>query len=766
MRPRSLVRIALWTVLAANVALVAWWLLRPDATDAGTPGSRSWLPAEFDRGTMPVLPPRHAPVREEKSDEAPRAKQRDAGSAERAPSGPSHVVLQVSDASKAPLSGVTVVATESNGAVRSTATAADGTARFENVTPDAVEFVLSRGDLASQRIRPVALAPGVRTIKIEMWSGRAIDGVVLEQDGTPIAGAVVSSGDTTAWPATATSGYDGRFRIVGVPKSAQTLDVSAPLHTSAKAAVAGDVASVEVRLAPACRLYGLVSDASGAPVADALVTAVPEGDTGRHRAERGWTGADGRYAIDGMPLGSKWNVEATRPGFAPANSSAPVQLDAEHRSSWCNLALRPSARVTVRVVGDDGAPLSDVVVEVRLGKNGWLTRRSTDADGVVAFDVPGSGRCCLTTTTAQLQSWSTDFDLAEGDVRSLEMRRPPPGPVAGIVVDDRGDAVAGAKVQLAEATAVTDAEGKFRFDDVESGAHRVTTCAEAHTSVMSDVFDAPSESVRIVLPRHGSISFRLRADGRTIGRFWSGIVPAASTRTLRDALFPNPPSYLGEWDGRAVRLTADAGDARLVVQADGFVNVSRPVAFRPGEDTDLGEIALRAAVTLEVRVTDLADKPVEDASVSVGGQVLFEAVQTDTSGVARVEHVDPEATDSTVTVLATGFEVVSALPVGLAAPVVVKLRRLGSIAITVRDAGGGIVRNVSLDFASVAHDALPADRRGRISYSTDTTDGRWRASLGEGRWHVTVTRLGKTVAERDVDVTPGENPAVEITLEK
>ena len=755
MRRRALLRVALAAVVVLDLVLGCWWMLKSDAPDVGRPRSRTWQQAEFGRSAMPALPPRHPPPREEtagaEEDDAPSVP----APTRPRPSGPSHLVLQVADASKAPLAGVTVVATESNGSVRSTVTAADGAARFESVTHDAVEIVLSRNDLATQRIRPAALDSGVRTIRLMMTPGRAIDGVVLETDGTPVGGAVVTVGDTVAWPATATTSYDGRFRIAGVPAFAVTLYASAPLHTTGNADVVPGRDSVELRLAPACRLYGTVCDPSGAPVADALVTAIPEGDRDRSRAQRGWTDADGRYAMDGIPLGVAWVVEATKPGFAAGVSSSPVLLDADHRSAWCNLALRPAARVSVHVVDEESQPMSGVVVEIRLPATGWYTRHDTDADGVEQFNVPGSGACRVTAHANGGAEWFADVDVAEGDERTVELRRPPSGDVEGIVEDDLGRPVADAEVRVGAETARSGRDGRFRVERVMPGRCRADASADGFVAGTSGEITVPAADVRIGLVRMGSVSFRVRAP--------TGTPSACEVEFLGVGSRPHLPE--GACQGKEVRVPAPPGDGRVVVRVHGFLPVERETTVRPGEDTSLGEIVLDEGVTLEVRVTDDAGKPVRRANVGSSLAPSGLRLRTDADGVARAEHVDPATRGSELTVEADGFETVTVACESVASPVVVTLRRLGRLSVTVKGVGGGATDGTSTQFEPLDRPTAANRTTTRVQTESDRR-GATQAWLPVGRWRVRVLRGATILGEREVDVNSGDNPPVEILLER
>ena len=99
-------------------------------------------------------------------------------------------------------------------------------------------------------------------------------------------------------------------------------------------------------------------------------------------------------------------------------------------------------------------------------------------------------------------------------VGSIQVANPTTaGVLAGIVVDDTGTAVTGAPVELRAGarvarTTVTDAGGRFRFENVVAGAYEVRASGLGFqtTSMSVEVLtDRPTAALRLVLVRPARI---------------------------------------------------------------------------------------------------------------------------------------------------------------------------------------------------------------------------------------------------------------------
>jgi RNA polymerase sigma-70 factor (ECF subfamily) len=353
--------------------------------------------------------------------------------------------------------------------------------------------------------------------------GGAIEGRVLGPDGAPLEGAVIRADVGFRFERYPDGGMlilnslrlqtrssaDGSFRFSGVQPGEVELSVeSAGLggwHAKVEV-TAGATAHVEASLAAAGAVSGRIVAPDGTPLAGALVIAslesssesfVPQAEwldqdwstfveqTGTFTATR--SGADGSYRLTGLAAGWSYvmaeSLDAGR-GVEPfvAVAGGEVHVDLE---------LARGLELRCRVVDEQGAPLPDLPVfvgrtadaahDVTYGLRGPF---HTDADG--RFAVPN----CLDA------DYQLDVRHPRHDERSLEGRddhglRPGPSEhvivvayedapeagVRGIVLDDGGRPLAGARVDLSYPSGGSDRiadsapDGSFHADGLEPGTY-------------------------------------------------------------------------------------------------------------------------------------------------------------------------------------------------------------------------------------------------------------------------------------------------------
>ncbi|MBO9555749.1 S-layer homology domain-containing protein [Cellulomonas sp.] len=387
--------------------------------------------------------------------------------------------------------------------------------------------------------------------------------------------------------ASVTPAADGAFALDGLEEGDHTLWVDPgatglawasypdPRTWTSVHVTGGAVTSdVEITLVPSGAFAGTVSSPSG-PVAGAWVTAVCAW-SGNYSAE---TDAQGRYRIAGVPR------EACRLYF-----SAPPQyhlVSGYHGGGLSYLdgtglvaqpgatvvvdeVLAPSAVITGRVVGPDGAPRADVWV-VALGTQAW-SGASTDADGRYAID----------------------YDLAAGDykVHFLSTTDEPLGHeyfVDGNAMDEAmtvsvgaGQTRPGVDAQLEPGTrvrlTVTGADGSpAPYVTVEPVGVAATPAATNNF----DTFWGDADGSVDVLPlRAGSTRFAFgRASGDTpyVGQYYA--TPTTTSSTVAGAAVVGLPAY-GDVAMTARLRTGASITGTVAAPAGGSAAMKRVVAFR------------------------------------------------------------------------------------------------------------------------------------------------------------------------------------------
>lgn len=389
---------------------------------------------------------------------------------------------------------------------RTTATAetdAEGRVAFRGLEPGRWTV-----DIVRTGFEPVTLAVDVleggaieRTVTLVPGSVRA-GRVVDARTGRPLRGISVHAAPLRAAPAVQSTceepeeGFfvcdriptdaDGRY-VVRTPAAEDALllfEAAGRATARVRLPVSFEGSIPDVRLVEAGRVYGRVLDAAGSPLAHADVAVLSRSPAGLPlwRVE---TRADetGRFdATDLNPASVAWIVvrdeERTAAGAFPVDQ---VSRDAVVRDVE-DLIPAPRGALRGTVLDDAGRRLSGALVRVELltdeGRSlpmfGSAVR--SDADGVFSLPSLPAGRAPLgladwkgvrSARTATIVAGSTSEVHIESDGVA-------PG-LAGRVVESEGSPVRNACV-LAFGTAegrpemrVTDAKGRFRFEDVPPG---------------------------------------------------------------------------------------------------------------------------------------------------------------------------------------------------------------------------------------------------------------------------------------------------------
>jgi len=293
--------------------------------------------------------------------------------------------------------------------------------------------------------------------------------------GQPVAGARVAHLD-----ASAVTQADGTFVLDGLPPGRTTFTadpmkvVSAPIEL-----VAGDNAVV-LDTQPLGRIRGVVTR-HGAPVAFARVDIAGGPSASGVTADR-----NGRYETGGLEAGSYgvYADDGRRGAYYTAGDLVTV-ADGETRE--LDIELRWGARVSGVVVDTSGAPLPDVGVRL-LASDSEEGRCTTDAHGAFSCGslqggktytpvvMPGDNATRPYPGTAPAIAVAADATVT-GLVLAVDPRTLS---IAGTVVDAQGSPAADVRVRasgtgidhdpwVAVPTAITDTDGRFRFDHLPPG---------------------------------------------------------------------------------------------------------------------------------------------------------------------------------------------------------------------------------------------------------------------------------------------------------
>jgi protocatechuate 3,4-dioxygenase beta subunit len=399
-------------------------------------------------------------------------------------------------------------------------------------------------------------------------------------------------------------------------------------------------------------------------------------------------GLDGRDAIAPATSGGD------RPEAGAVKREGFVDVGADPESAGADPAAASRAvalgALTVRVTDELGTPLSGAEVEILPGRvvatfadqdftvaiealvaepPAPVATAKTDRDGVATF-APRAGAWSARAsapgrTTAASPGFRVGPDLADPRV---VLRLAPARVVSGRVVDDADAPVAGARIawiddryyqraEPARRERTTDAEGRFRLDDVAEGAFSLAVRAAGRALLVKRFESAPDGETTIRLERAARIRGTARdaatkaplPDVEILAAAWGEELRAARTKTDADGAFVIAEAPTG----KTMLVARKAGYALLVPPPESPEDMengwwgdgAKPIGdLRPGADVVV-ELVLSGGCEISGVVVDAdtgagvagAEVRLRSRSFGIGGR-RNEAATTDEGGRFRIAN--------------------------------------------------------------------------------------------------------------------------------
>ena len=330
----------------------------------------------------------------------------------------------------------------------SEAATSDGAGRFvlSDLLPgQPVTLTVIKAGYSSELVSSV-MAPTGEPLEVILRLAARLSGRVLDRDRRPVEDAWVWAqtereraryhGRMEAW-----TDADGSFAIEDVEAGPVMVMVRAPGYQRYKISglqvpPGGEHGELEIVLERGAVVEGTVRDTEGKPVIRASVHVMPRSDgsrSGGFGGSIGSTDAEGRFRIDGVPLGPA-SVEARHRCHRRALEALRVEAD----SNRLDLTLETGFEVSGRVVDPEGHPVGAAAVSLRGGSGEF--RGTSAADGTSTFTGVAAGHYTLAAAREGFaQAQSEPFDV-ESDVWGLELRLERgatlKGRVVGLELDD------------------------------------------------------------------------------------------------------------------------------------------------------------------------------------------------------------------------------------------------------------------------------------------------------------------------------------------
>lgn len=649
----------------------------------------------------------------------------------------------------------------------------DGTGHFELAPRPLGDVVYLTGEApgcANGSTERFTIAPRGGAVRLSVRCAATVRGQVLDADGSPVPGALVSSKGAPVDLETRTD-LTGRFALQLAPGTMRLFVEQKGYRLHQQPVTVPSSGDVIIVLDAGGSISGRVVDARGRGVAGVKVAAVPavfeelvlvtEG-----KASAGKTDATGQFELPALEAG-RWVVLAN-PNDAPLALSEPVALQPGERRRGLELKLTGDVDLTGVVVDARGAPVPGATLEFDPSEDKALLLQTfanlatgryqaaavamprqvvSGVDGRFTFKAMPLSPMPLTVTAEGFEE--TRQRVSRGEQVRIELRRPTRWTITGRATDDRGKPLPTFEVN---GSVFTPADGRFDLD---------TDSESVVVYVRAPGFLAAERKVKRAVPTADLGTVKLQR-----ARALSVRVRSQAGAPLADASV-----VARQGDTREDCDTTDLGECVVTPLEDAETGVKvRRKGFAPREVTlTAAELALPLQVTLEPAGARLEGqvlagpgRPIAGRAVSANGPV-FETTTSNAEGRFSITGLVPGAYCASAKLTPGLFSVEWAVPaVASASPQPVTVGPLANGATIEVHAPLGVARVVLANGS-----AGPQTVKGFDSADADELCAQWERTtitammtntmrfegLPPGEWSVFVLSMMQ-LEERAGKVTP------------
>ena len=549
---------------------------------------------------------------------------------------------------------------------------------------------------------PRNLQRGVDGVILTLGPPIVVEGIVVDDDGTPLAGASVRvrRGPEVVGPVFTDAA--GAFRLPGlsagtdalighlVGHSEQSIELTPPL-------IVGETRSgIELVLHRTATLSGRVVDAEGAPIEGAKVLLLEPGVTWDQAVIRNrmlslssentnlgassdaipTTDASGRFEIPKIRASLRpdflHGIQVVHRDYLTVKRRNEFACSPGSRTEIGDVILTPAPRVSGLVVTPDGAGIAGAIVQlhrakerpphpesprllsISFGDQIVYTEEKTDADGRFSLASAGESEVQITAWAPGRQRVSTDpFPIVgtglAGSVEGIEVVLPEASTLSGILVGDDGEPCAEVLLRawdrMSRGEATTAEDGSFAIPGLSPEPHRISIQKPGWTLEDPNARYAPASEpliLRALAP--GAIEAQVvdivTGNAVTEFAFGAGTAASPSSKLRRESVDPEGIFFI-----EPIR----AGQWYVGVKAPGYVAWSDRVDVAPRTTTKI-TIHLEPAADLVGRVVDARGTAIEGATVRVSSsgdavKLSEQATTTDGDGAFLCEGLLPGTYD-------------------------------------------------------------------------------------------------------------------------
>ncbi|HEY0142742.1 MAG TPA: carboxypeptidase-like regulatory domain-containing protein [Thermoanaerobaculia bacterium] len=602
--------------------------------------------------------------------------------------------------------------------------------------------------------------------EIRLEPRQTISGTVVDADGRPIAGLLVSATPKTSEPGNEEPRYSlavtdekGRFQLDGLDAVQQQVYAmpvgDLEFHFSTVDLRRTRHGSVALKATRAERLRGVVLDERRKPVGGAIVSFLhPQAPLAylSYGAELAATrtAADGSFRMH-SPHG-EIRLAAIHARYAAAVSE-PLDADKSKRKPLV-ITLRDGIEVRGRVLDADEKPVADAAIAVLqdpagttpMPLDGMLS--SGNARPLFESAADGTFRLRLNDKPHDVTVVKEGYAPARiggftpgGDPLRVVLTRG--ASIEGRVVRKDGGAVGEGEIFLGGEDGTHTmipiaADGSFAATSLVPGEYSLTVVTE-HGARLEKIVKAPAANLLLELERTVTVTGTVvdKASGTPLSKY--RVYSGSGTTAVEN--------------GGPFQLQLSPGEAEIMVEADGYTRGQHELTIEPGKPASV-EIAMVRARSIRGRVVGPDGSPLAEAMVMVHER--YESGET----TAEEGEFQLDGVPVGVVTLAISREGYLGRRVAVAADrteVEIALTKGRGTTGRVVDENGQPVERAQITASSAAHDA-------DTQTATSIADGTFRIDgLADGRHTFRAAKPGYREAElRDVDLAA--NAPVVLTL--
>ena len=508
---------------------------------------------------------------------------------------------------------------------------------------------------------PINVQRSTENLRLILTDRITARGQVLDENGAPLAGAIVREVGPNSFHAETKTGVDGAFSLSSLASGTRSIQAEAPGFPARSVSIdptlfPGEVREgIEIVLVRGASISGRVVERGGAPVSDAKVIVLSPGQKrGSYALDR--TDRNGAFEIVDLRVASRAPIEGdTAPTFG-------LQIEHDDFETWVepdSIPLLPGDRVAVetitlsrapvvrgRVVDEngDGIAAAEVILHdatdrpglgetdpfrMGVGPPPFRRKRVADEQGVFAIPVSKTGEYRITAAAGGFQrSMSDSFSVTDSDVDIGSLELPPDVAIYGVLLDTFGEPVVGASLSAIQresrAETTTDEEGKFTLGGLAAVLHRIHLHESGWTLQEDSRHRQPSaEPVELIAAAPGSIEGRvLDSSGRPVPHYSISFLKGPQRAT---------PVPIHDPTGTFFRDRIHAGWVNVRVDSPGYSPWVESVEVLPGVITLL-EVQLSPPSGVRGQVTNSAGFPLEGATLRLNGPNTTLTLETESDG--------------------------------------------------------------------------------------------------------------------------------------